>query len=130
MEEEPTCGKGLAGNAAIPAKLGQLIGSMARVLEVHMQALDPADPNARLERDAYANLARDQRDIAARLRATSAEMAGYRDLPMGRHDPAAMAGPGPHEVFEQYVRAETELLALLEESARRDQEMLAAMRGR
>ena len=38
--DQVTCGQGLAANAVIPAKLGELIASMAEILEVHTKALD------------------------------------------------------------------------------------------
>jgi hypothetical protein len=43
MEEEPTCGKGLAEQSVLPAKLGQLMASLADNLEVHLKALDLPD---------------------------------------------------------------------------------------
>jgi hypothetical protein len=49
MEEEPTCGKGLAEQSVLPAKLGQLMASLAENLEVHLKALDLTDENARQE---------------------------------------------------------------------------------
>ncbi|HEX5759532.1 MAG TPA: hypothetical protein VF121_10085 [Thermoanaerobaculia bacterium] len=107
MAEHPTCGEGLAEHSALPAKLGELIAAMAENLEVHMQALDSKDPDARREH----------------------RMAGYRDLPMGRHDEKAMAGPEVLAAFETFVRAKQELLELLRKSAEQDQRMLAAMRG-
>jgi hypothetical protein len=52
-----------------------------------MEALDLTDDHSREEHEAYRELARGHRKIAAELRATARRMAGYRDLPMGRHDP-------------------------------------------
>src|ERR671935_3226006 len=57
-DNQPTCGKGLAANAALPAKLAELVAARAEVLERHTQALDLTDPNARHELDAYTALAR------------------------------------------------------------------------
>jgi hypothetical protein len=51
--DQMTCGQGLAANAAIPAKLGELIASMAEILEVHTKALDLGDENAREENGAF-----------------------------------------------------------------------------
>lgn len=53
--EQPTCGKGLAENSVLPAKLGELISAIAENLEAHMQALDRTDQNSRREYDAYEN---------------------------------------------------------------------------
>lgn len=127
MPEEPTCGKGLAENSVLPAKLGELIGAMGEVLEVHMQALDLNDVNSKQEFEAYKDLVRENREIAASLAATAWEMAGYRDLPMGRHDEVAMAQPRALEVFENFVMRKQELLALLQESIEQDQRMLDQM---
>jgi hypothetical protein len=52
MEEQPTCGKGLAENSAVPAKVAELIAALAGSLEVHMKALDLEDASSRKEFDA------------------------------------------------------------------------------
>jgi hypothetical protein len=127
MEEEPTCGKGLAAHSTLPAKLGELTDAVAENLEVHMTALDLEDENARREHAAYESLAREHRAIAARLRALGEEMAGYRDLPMGRHDMTAMSSPPVLAAFTTLVRVEQELLTLLQEREALNREMLAAM---
>jgi hypothetical protein len=49
MDDQPTCGKGLAEHAVLPAKLGELIVSVAGVLEAHMPALDLTDAPFRSE---------------------------------------------------------------------------------
>src|SRR5512143_3536158 len=85
MEERPTCGQGLAENSTLPGKLGELAAAMAENFEVHMRALDVNDPHSRQEYEVYLQLANEQRETAARLLATANEMAGTRDLPMGRH---------------------------------------------
>jgi hypothetical protein len=129
MEEEPTCGKGLAENSVLPAKLGDLTAALAEVLEVHTKALDRSDENSRQERDVYLDLVKQHREIAARLQATARQMAGYRDLPMGRHDEAAMSGPEPLAVFERFVKLEQELLALLQSRVEQHRQMLGEMGG-
>ena len=67
MDDQPTCGKGLAEHAVLPAKLGALTAAMATVLEIHMKALDLKDENARREHEAYRRLAKEQHSIAAQL---------------------------------------------------------------
>jgi hypothetical protein len=112
--DEPTCGKGLAANAALPAKLAELSAAMAEVLERHTRALDLTDPAAREEVDAYTVLVRAHRTISGELASLAQQMAGYRDLPMGRHDMAVMADPeGQAEAFQRLVAIERELLVLL-----------------
>lgn len=56
-------------------------------------------------------------------------MAGYRDLPMGRHDGEAMARPQVRAAFGRFVTREQELLALLRERVEKDGKMLATMSG-
>jgi hypothetical protein len=128
MNDQPTCGKGLAENAELPAKLGAVAAGMAEVLEHHMHALDVTDPNAKAEHDAYAQLVDAHRSIAAQLRATADQMAGYRDLPMGRHDEQVMTSPDALRVFDAFVKAKQELQALLDRQAAEDREMLAQIR--
>jgi hypothetical protein len=129
VSEEATCGKGLAANAALPASLGDVLASIARVLESHTKALDLGDDNARQEYDAYVSLVEQHRRIAAELRALSEEMLSYRDLPMGRHDPEAMSSPEAANVFEHLVNVEQELLSLLEERLQEHRPLLDEMRG-
>ena len=40
MKNEPTCGQGLAEHSVLPAKVGELIASLAEILEFHTKALD------------------------------------------------------------------------------------------
>ena len=119
MEEQPTCGKGLAENSVLPAKLGELTAALAEVLQVHTKALDVSDENSHKELDAYLDLAKQSRETAARLHAT--------DLPMGRHDFELMASPEPLAAFEKFVRIEEELLAMLEGRLEKDRQMLSQM---
>src|SRR3954452_24306874 len=79
-DDQPTCGKGLAANADLPAKLAGLLAARADVLEQHMKALDLTDPASRQERDAYDSLAGTHREIAAELDRMAQQMAGYRSL--------------------------------------------------
>ena len=105
--------------------MADLIAALAENLEIHMQSLDLTDPKAQEEHEAYAHLAVQSRGIARHLKATAQEMAGYRDLPMGRHDDDAMSDPQAVEAFEKLVRREEALDALLSQSLERDQKMLA-----
>ena len=129
IDEQPTCGKGLAEHSALPATLGRLTDAMAGILEHHQTALDLTDENARKEYRAYVKLEMEFRRIASQLQATAEHMAGYRDLPMGRHDERAMASPKALDTFATFVRVEQELLGLLQKAVERDQKMLAEMQG-
>ena len=108
MPDQAACGKGLAQNAALPAKLADAIEAVAANLSAHMTALDARDPKARAERDAYASLFAKHRTAAAQLRAIAEEMAGYRDLPMAPHDADVMQGPALRQPFERLVAIEKE----------------------
>jgi hypothetical protein len=129
MDDQPTCGKGLAEHSALPAKLAELEDALAENLERHQKTLDLSDENAQNELDAYVRLAREHRSIAAQLRDTARHMAGYRDLPMARHDERAMADRKLFEAFVRFVKVEEELLSQLQAAVERDREMLAAVRG-
>jgi hypothetical protein len=125
MDDQPTCGKGLAEHSALPAKLAELEDALAENLELHQKTLDLSDDSARKEFDAYVKLARKHRSIAAQLREAARQMAGYRDLPMGRHDERALADPKIVEAFERFVKVEDELLNQLRAAVERDRQMLA-----
>jgi hypothetical protein len=128
MTDEPTCGKGLAASAALPAKIAELTAAVAEVLERHMKALDLNDEHSRREHALYDRLAREHRDAAAALAETAERMTAARDLPMGAHDLAAMADPAMGAAFERFVRLEDELLHLLQSRLDEDRAMLATMR--
>ena len=129
METPQTCGQGLAENSVLPAKLSELIGSMAEILEIHMGALDLQDNDSRLEHEAYRELVSEQRRNAAKLGETARRMAGYRDMPMGRHDMRVMSSPRAVEAFEKFVKLEEELSAMLQKRLVVDRKMLSEMRG-
>ena len=128
MTDEPTCGKGLAASAALPAKIAELTAAVAEVLERHMKALDLNDEHSRREHALYDRLAREHRDAAAALAETAERMTAARDLPMGAHDMAAMADPAMGAAFERFVRLEDELVHLLQSRLDEDRAMLATMR--
>lgn len=127
MPDQQTCGKGLAEHSALTASLGELVASTARVLEIHMKALDLTDENSKREYDAYRELAAAHRRIAGELADTAHRMAGYRTLPMGRHDMAAMMAPAPRHAFAGFVEHEESLVALLQTRLAQDKGMLEAM---
>ena len=129
MDEQPTCGQGLAQHSILPAKLGALTAAVADVLEAHQAALDLTDADAKREYDAYAELVDSHRIIAGHLEATASRMAGYRDLPMGRHDMAAMMSPEPAEAFSRFVAIEEELFSLLRARLEEDRAMLSEMQA-
>jgi hypothetical protein len=129
MDEQQTCGRGLAEHSALPAQLAEVIEAMASNLQVHMQALELDDEPARQEHAVYLRLAEEQRQTAARLRAVANEMAAARDLPMGRHDAQTMSSPEVGDAFLRFVKAKQELLDLLQGMVEEDRRMLAEMGG-
>ena len=124
MSDQPTCGRGVAANAALPAALGKVIGALAGNLDVHQRALDLNDPAARQEHDVYAQLVAEQRQIASALETTTGHMTDARDIPMGNHDMQKMTTPEVRQAFDAFVQAEEELLALLRERMEQDRAML------
>ena len=56
---EPTCGKGLASQAPLPAKLGDLTSALADMLDAHTRALDLQDERGRDEQAAYLGVSKD-----------------------------------------------------------------------
>jgi len=129
VAQQPTCGQGLAAHSALPGRMADLLAAMAENLEVHLSTLDPADRTTQPERDAYTKLSRETRKIAGELRALATKMAGYRDLPMGRHDPAALSSRPVVEAFAKFLKVERELDALLQKSVEQGQQMLSQAGG-
>jgi hypothetical protein len=128
METPQTCGQGLAETSTLPALLAKLIASLAENLTVHMAALDLTDENTQQEYSAYEELAQEYHTIASQLNATAQKMAGYRELPMGRHDLKVMTDPRVFTTFEQFVTLEQELAGLLRTRLEQDQQMLGEIR--
>ena len=125
MEDQPiTCGQGLAHHAVLPAQLADLVDAMAEVLDAHLLALDLRDEDAQREHDVYRELAKEHRAAALELRAIAARMAGSRDLPMGRHDEAALSGPEQADAFATLVSREQDLRALLQQLLEEHRRML------
>ena len=128
--DQPTCGKGLAENSVLPAQVGKLIAAMAENLEAHMKALDLADKNSAAEFAAYDKLVKELKQAALELHITANQMAGYRDLPMGRHVDQEMMHPRVHDSFERFLHEKRELLSLLQQTAERDNAILDTMQAR
>ena len=123
--DQPTCGKGLAANAVLPARLAELLTVQAEVLERHVQAIDLTDPHGQAELDAYTALARAHRASAAELAKLAEQMASYRDLPMARHDMSVMTNPqGQMEAFRRFVAIEQQIMAVLQAKLQEDQKLL------
>ena len=127
--EQATCGKGLAENAALPWKLGELAGAMGDVLEAHIPALDLTDEDARREHEVYQRLVSEFRQAAAQMEAIARQMSASRDLPMGRHDMAVMGSEAVQTAFERFVQSEQDMLTMLQRKVEEDQRMLATMRA-
>jgi hypothetical protein len=65
-EQTPTCGQGLAENSALPARISELLATLAHVLETHRKAHDLEDEDSRHEDEVYRELAEQFRGIARR----------------------------------------------------------------
>ena len=128
-DSRSTCGAGLAAHAPLPQMTAALFDALAAMLNVHQQALDLTDGNARPEHHAYLTLVMEFRALAAQLGATANRMRGYASLPMGKHDMEMMSGAEFRNAFERYVRSERELLLLLTKTMGEHEAMLAEMQG-
>jgi hypothetical protein len=129
VDDQSTCGKGLAANAALPQKLSALFAAQANLLQNHVRALDAKEEAGRLERDAYERLVKDQRALALNLAALATAMRSYRDLPMAKHDMAPLTDQGSRETLSAFVDAERELARYLEEQVQEFQTMLRDMKA-
>ena len=127
--EEWTCGKGVAANAALPERIGLLLAAVADVLQNHMRALDENVPNGRKELAAYQRLVDEHHSAASALAGLAAAMRSYRDLPPAEHDMAKLTDAASVEVMEALVRAQEDVLTLLQQRAAQYGAMLRQMRG-
>jgi uncharacterized protein YndB with AHSA1/START domain len=129
MAQQPTCGKGLAANAVLPALFGQVLAATAENLDLHLLAIDTGNDAGRQERDAYLALVAEHRQLAAALEAAARHMASYRGLPPANHHDEVWADPRFRQAFETLVEREQALLALLQQRAAGHQQMLTQMRA-
>jgi hypothetical protein len=127
--QQVSCGAGIAEYAALPGKLGHWSAAMADVLEAHTAALDPEDPVAKTEVDAYLRLANRFRELAAELRATASEMQADRSLAPADHDERVLRGDRACDAFRKFVERERELHELLGAELARDEKHLASLTG-
>ena len=130
MSEQPTCGKGLAEQARLPAVLADVVAGVAKVLDCHTRALDPDNEPAHRELDTYIALVTEHRAVASQLRAIARHMESSRDLPMAPHDHAAMMDRDAVDAFDQFITAERALAKLLSAQVEQHQSMLDQMRSR
>ena len=125
--EESTYGKGLAAGADLPDRFSRLLAARAEVLDRHTRALDGNDPNSRREQEAYLDLVRRHRAVAADPLALATQMRSYRNLPMAEHDLEVMMAPsGQMAAFREFVDLERELVAWLTAHLRADEQMLVS----
>jgi hypothetical protein len=115
MEQQPTCGQGLAQNAALPAKLAEVYAAVAENLEIHLTALDPENRKSRPEFDAYLALATEYRALESRARALAVQMEGCRDVPMAEHDMAVLTSQDAKQAFERLITAKRGLAVLVQD---------------
>jgi len=128
-EEEPTCGRGLAQAAPVPAGLAAVAAGLAQNLEVHVRSLPLGDSAAAQERAVYERISRDLRSATESLKAAAAEMASAVDLPMADHDMAAFTSRDVLDAFESSVAAEDKLRRLLDGRRVDNEQMLTAIRA-
>jgi hypothetical protein len=124
MADPATCGQGLAEHSRLPLLLAELFDRSAENLEVHVDALDLTDEDARTERDIWIQVAAEHRAIAGQLRAAGELMAEQRGLPAARHHAEAMSSSQVVDAFERFIGAERAVATLLAEWLARDQAML------
>src|SRR5689334_10091614 len=125
--DQPTCGKGLAENSILPEQISKVIAAMAENLESHMQALDLTDKISSGEYTAYEKLVKELKQSALQLHLTANQMAGYRDMPMGRHNMKEMTHPRVRDAFERFLKEKRDLFSLLERTMQRDNQILESM---
>jgi hypothetical protein len=124
MDERPTCGKGLADNAALLEKLGKVTEAVGDILDAHLPSLDLTDERSRKEHEVYRQLVEEHRRAGSQLEAIARQMAASRDLPMGRHKPEAMASPAVSRSFQRFVELEQDLATALQLRLEQDRRML------
>ena len=114
MEEQPTCGQGLATHALVPQLFAAYLNATADNLITHLPMLVAGDADTQHERSVYEHLSTSHREVAAMLDAIATEMKEHHDMRMGQHDVEAMSHENVTKALETMVRAEAQLVAQLE----------------
>lgn len=129
MTDEATCGTGMAASAVLPTRMAEVVAAMADVLTRHTESLNPGEPAAEAEREAWLAIAAEQRQIARHLTASADRMEAQRELPLADHDMAALTSPDATSAFAHFVTAQERLSDLLTEQLVEYRSMLADIRG-
>jgi hypothetical protein len=105
------------------------MNSVADNLCAHLPGLVPSDADSQHEKRVYEQLAARHREAAAMLQAIGTEMAEQRDMPMGEHDVHAVSPTDVTDALEGMVRAEAQLVALVQQQLTQHQAILDGMRS-
>ena len=127
MAAEPTCGQGIAHHAALPGLFADVMSAVGDNLTAHLAGLVATDPLTLNEKRIYQSLVDRHREAAGLLRDIESRMADQYDLPMGDHDMEALGAADVTGALERAVRAESELIARLQEHLTEHQAMLDAV---
>lgn len=114
MEEQPTCGQGLATHALVPQLFAAYLDATADNLIAHLPMLVAGGADTQHERSAYEHLSRSHREAAEMLDAIATEMKEHHDMRMGQHDVEATSHENVTKALESMVRAEAQLVSQLE----------------
>lgn len=129
MADEPTCGTGMAANAVLPTRMAEVAASLADVLTQHTESLNPEEPAAAAEREAWLTIAAEHRQLASRLTAAADRMEAQHDLPPADHDMSVLTSAEGLSAFEHFVTAQERLRDLLTTQLVEYRSMLADSRG-
>lgn len=114
MEEQPTCGQGLAAHALVPQLIAALMNATSDNLIAHLPMLVAGDADTQHERSVYERLSGMHLEAAAMLDAIATEMKEQHDMRMGQHDVETMSHENMSKALESMARAEAQLVAQLE----------------
>ncbi|MGQ0506009.1 MAG: hypothetical protein ACT4TC_11905 [Myxococcaceae bacterium] len=113
-KDEITCGQWMASKAPLPAKLGELMASIADNMDSHAKWTSASkDKNAKKEVEIVSKVAKTHRDLGTNYTRLSEEMTKHKDLPAVQHDPKAMDMAKMTEGMTKQIKLQREMAQMI-----------------
>ena len=120
-----SCGQMMEAKSALPAKMSEMLTSVADGLEMHAKWASSTKPG-KAEHDTLMKLSKDHRQMAASMKKTSEEMVKAKTLASVQHDMTKM-DPKMGEVMGKQIALEREMASMMMKDADESEKMMQAM---
>lgn len=119
-----TCGQMMAEKADLPAKMSEVMTSVADMMDAHAKLMT-GSKEAKQEAAAFTKMAKEHRDLATRFKKTSDGMKKMGDLPAAEHDMAKMkADPKVQASMKAMLQSHKDMIALMQREVAEMEKMM------